>query len=88
MEDQRRWERAAAEYEKLASCYPNDRMGLAALVAAAKICLRQLDDRPRASKLFHTADSSPIPDPSLEKAIREGLREADAVRVAFGSSER
>jgi membrane associated rhomboid family serine protease len=88
MEDSRRWERAAAEYEKLASCYPNDRMGIAALVAAAKIYLRQLNDRPRAGKLFHAADSSPIPDPGLEKAIREGLREAEAVRVAFGSPDR
>ncbi len=70
------YERAAAEYEAYAKAYPAERMSVYALVAAARIQLRNLQNRTEAARLYRAADASAVPHLDWEEAIKRGLREA------------
>ena len=74
-EDQQSWDRAAAEYEKLAEAYPAERASILALISAARIHLR-LGNLPQAKKLYAAAQASPVPHRDWDETIRKGLEKA------------
>ncbi len=71
-----RFERAVAEYEKIVSAYPSDRQSIAAQIAAARMCLKQLNQPEKALALFQAADTSRVPHLDWEQSIAAGIREA------------
>jgi membrane associated rhomboid family serine protease len=76
------WDRAAAEYEKLARAYPQDRLNVPALVAAARLQQKQLNNSSEALRLFRAADSSPAPHLDTDSAvIRKALQELQGASV-------
>lgn len=77
-ENQQNWERSANEYERYAQAHPKDRMAVYSLVSAARIQLKNLNNKAEAARLYRAADSSPIPHLDWEDAIQRGLREATA----------
>jgi membrane associated rhomboid family serine protease len=90
-EDQQSWDRAAAEYEKLAEAYPTERAAVLALISAARIHLR-LSNLPQARKLYAAAQASPVPHRDWDETIRKGLEKAsggakpEPAGVSSGSS--
>jgi membrane associated rhomboid family serine protease len=74
-EDQQSWDRAAAEYEKLAEAYPAERASVLALISAARIHLR-LGNLPQAKRLYAAAQASPVPHRDWDETIRKGLEKA------------
>ncbi|MBI3404672.1 MAG: rhomboid family intramembrane serine protease [Acidobacteria bacterium] len=72
------WERAATEYEKLAHAYPADRISVSALISAARVRLKRLNDKSAAARLYQEAEASPVPHLDWDDAIRMGLKEAKA----------
>jgi len=70
------WERAAAEYENYAAAYPQEKMSVYALVAAARINLKNLGNKTEAARLYRAAEATPVPHLDYADAIRRGLREA------------
>ncbi len=77
-ESQQNWERAAGEYERYAAAHPKDRMAVYSLVSAARIHLKNLNNKSEAARLYRAAQSSPIPHLDWDDAISRGLREATA----------
>jgi hypothetical protein len=77
-ESQQNWERAAGEYERYAASHPTDRMAVYSLVSAARIQLKNLNNKSEAARLYRAAQSSPIPHLDWDDAISRGLREATA----------
>jgi hypothetical protein len=75
LEDEQNWERAAAEYEKLAEVYPTERAAVLAMISAARIHLR-LGNLPQAKKLYAAAQASPVPHRDWDETIRKGLEKA------------
>jgi membrane associated rhomboid family serine protease len=75
LEGQQHWERASAEYEKLAQAWPSDRASVLALISAGRIQLRQLGRREEALRLYTAAQDSPVPHADWAETIRKG-REA------------
>jgi tetratricopeptide (TPR) repeat protein len=72
------WDRAATEYEKLAKAYPQDRLTVPALVAAARLQHQQLNNSTEALRLFRAAESSPAPRVDTDlAAIRSALQELE-----------
>ena len=80
-EGRQNWERAAAEYQKLAQAYPNDRVSVTALVSAAGICNKQLFRQTDAMRLYEAARNSPAPHGDLDGTISAGLSELKAEQV-------
>jgi membrane associated rhomboid family serine protease len=72
------FDRAVQEYEKLAATYPNDRQSIAAQLAAARVCLKRLNQPERALQFFQAADASPVPHLDWEQSIAAGIKEAKA----------
>jgi membrane associated rhomboid family serine protease len=72
------WERAAGEYLKVAQAYPNDRVSVNALVAAARIYGKQLYRQNEALRLYQQAQASKAPHADLDAAINAGLAELHA----------
>jgi tetratricopeptide (TPR) repeat protein len=70
------WERAASEYEKYAAAWPQEKMAVYALVSAARLRLKKLDQREEAARLYRAAESSPVPHIEWQDAIKRGLYEA------------
>ncbi len=81
LESQQNFERAAAEYERYAQLFPKDRMSVYALVAAARLQMKQLNNRSEAARLYRAAQASPVPHLDWDDAIARGLREAEAQPV-------
>lgn len=79
-------ERAAAEYESYAKAYPADRMSVYALVAAARIQLRNLQNRTEAARLYRAADASAVPHLDWEDAIQRGIRDSSAPQPVTAAS--
>jgi len=77
-ESQQNWERAAGEYERYAAAHPADRMAVYSLVSAARIQLKNLNNKSEAARLYRAAQASPIPHLDWDDAISRGLREAAA----------
>src|SRR5271155_121479 len=78
LERQQNWDRAVTEYEHLAEKNPGERASVPALVAAARICLANLNRVADAERLYQAAAASPVPHLDLEREIREGLKKCAA----------
>src|SRR5258708_7524328 len=78
LENQKNFERALSEYEKLAAAYPSDRQSLMAQMGAGRICAKQLNRPQDALKFYQAASASAVPHLDWEQAIEAGIREAKA----------
>ncbi len=78
LESQQHWVQAAQEYEKLANAHSDDRISIVALVAAAQVHMKRLDNRFEAARLYKQAQVSPLPHRDWETTIRQGLAQAQA----------
>jgi len=82
LENRQDWERAANEYQRVARDYPNDRVSVTALVAAAGICGKHLDRMDEAVRLYQQAQASSAPHADLDATIRAGLAALHAAAAA------
>ena len=73
-----RFDRALSEYERLASTYPAERQSILAQLAAARLCLKRLNQPERALQLFEAAAKSPVPHLDWEQSIAAGIKAARA----------
>jgi len=80
LEERENYERALSELESLIQVYPAERQALMAQMAAARICLKRLNQPDHALKLYQAAAASPVPHLDLEPAIHSGIKEATAAR--------
>jgi hypothetical protein len=78
-EEQRDFERAVSEYERLATAYPSERQSLMAQLAAARICFKRLNRPLNALRFYEAAAASAVPHLDLELDIESGIREARTV---------
>jgi membrane associated rhomboid family serine protease len=72
------FDRALSEYEKLAATHPAERQSILAQLAAARLCLKRLNQPERALQFFEAAAKSPVPHLDWEQSITAGIREANA----------
>lgn len=77
-ENQKLFERALDEYQKLAAAYPSEKQSLMAQIAAGRICLKQLSRPQDALRFFESAAASPVPHLDWEQTIAAGIRDAKA----------
>jgi len=80
------FDRALAEYEKLASTRLGERQTILAQLGAARLCLKRLDQPQRALELFEAAERSPVPHLDWEQSISAGIREAKAALAPKANS--
>jgi membrane associated rhomboid family serine protease len=78
LEGKQNWQRAAAEYEKIATAYKGEKPSVYALISAGRINLKQLGNTAEASRLYREVQNSPVPHHEWEDAIRKGLSECGA----------
>ncbi len=76
LESKENWQCAAAEYEKFACAYPADKFSVYSLVAAARLHLKKLNNKPEAARLYQLAASSQVPHLDWDDAIKRGLADA------------
>ncbi|HKW17799.1 MAG TPA: rhomboid family intramembrane serine protease [Terriglobales bacterium] len=70
------YDRALSEYDELARTFPSEKQSIPALIGAARICLKRLNQPERALELFETASKSAVPHLDWEQSIEAGVREA------------
>ena len=75
-EEQQNYDRALAEYQKLAAAYPAERQAMMSQMAQAKLYLRRLNRPEEALKLYEAAAASKTPHLDWEQTIQAGIREA------------
>ena len=78
-ENQKSFDRAFDEYQKLAAAFPGSKECLLAQIAAGRISLRQLGRPQDALRFFESASASPVPHLDWEQTIAAGIRDAKAV---------
>ncbi len=78
LEGQQNFDRAVAEYDKLATAYPKDRQSLLALMAAGRLSLKKLGRPAEALHYYRAASASPVPHLDWESNIQAGIKEATA----------
>jgi membrane associated rhomboid family serine protease len=78
LEGQQNFERAVAEYDKLAMAYPKDKQSLLALMAAGRLSLKKLGRPAEALHFYRAASASPVPHLDWESNIQAGIKEATA----------
>jgi membrane associated rhomboid family serine protease len=78
-EQQRDFERAVSEYERLATAYPSERQSVMAQLGAARICLKRLDRPQDALTFYKAAAASAVPHLDLEQDIESGIHDARTV---------
>jgi membrane associated rhomboid family serine protease len=78
LEGQQNFERAVAEYDKLATAYPKERQSLLALMAAGRLSLKKLGRPAEALRFYRAASASPVPHLDWESNIQVGMKEAIA----------
>jgi membrane associated rhomboid family serine protease len=76
METRQDFDRAAAEYQKLAEAYPKDRSSLLALIAAGRLSLKQLNRPSEALRLYEEASASSVPHLDWQTNIESGIQNA------------
>ena len=81
-EEQEKFDRALAEYEKLAATYPSERQSVLALLAAGRICLKKLTRPQDALRFYEAAGRSAVPHLDCEQDIQFGIRGAKAALSA------
>ncbi len=69
LESQSDFERAVAEYEKLAMTYPAERQSLLALMSAGRLCVHKLNRPADAIRFYGAAQASPVPHLDWENAV-------------------
>ena len=72
------YDRAISEYEQLIKAFPSQKQVIPALVGAARLCLKRLNQPQRALAFFEAAEKSPVPHLDWEQNIAAGIREAKA----------
>ena len=85
LESSHNWERAVAEYQRLAGKNSGERASVPALVSAARICLEKLHRMADAERLYRTAAASPVPHLDQDAAIQEGLKKCTAAAPVPGA---
>lgn len=78
LEGQQNFDRAVAEYDKLAQAYPVDKQSLLALMAAGRLSLKKLGRPAEALHFYRAASASPVPHLDWESNIQAGIKEATA----------
>jgi len=78
LESRQDFDRAVAEYDKLATAYPNERQSLLALMAAGRLSLKKLGRPGEALHFYRTASASAVPHLDWEPNIQAGIKEATA----------
>lgn len=81
----REFDRAVHEYSGVAQAYPKQRESVLALVAAAKLCLKELHQAKQALDFYRQAEASTAPHADVDEAIQAGIREASAAAPSFGA---
>jgi Tfp pilus assembly protein PilF len=74
-------DRAAEEYKDLAKAYPNQKQGLLAQMAAARIYLKKLDRPFEALQFYQAAQASTVPHGEWQGTIERGIAEANKART-------
>jgi tetratricopeptide (TPR) repeat protein len=85
-EQQQAFDRAFAEYEKLAAAYPKERQSVMAQIAAARLCVTKLNRPADALRFYQAAAASPVPHLDLEGTIELGIRQAKSAMSAGSAS--
>jgi len=78
LEGQQNFDRAVAEYDKLATAYPKEKQSLLALMAAGRLSLKKLGRPAEALHFYRAASASPVPHLDWESNIQAGMKEAIA----------
>jgi hypothetical protein len=87
-EQRQDFERAAKEYESLATTYPKERQSLQAQLGAAKVYLNKLNRPMDALRMYEAAASSPVPHLDWEQNIEAGIRETKAAMTPAAAGAR
>lgn len=80
IEDTQEPNHAVAEYEALATAFPDEKQGLLANMAVGRICLKRLNDPQKALRFYRAAAASPIPHLDWEPTIAAGIEQAQKAR--------
>lgn len=76
-EGKEEYDRAVAEYERLATAYPKERQSLMALMAAGRLTLKKVNRPFDALKFYKAAAASPVPHLDWDLNIQAGIQEAE-----------
>ncbi|OLB31843.1 MAG: hypothetical protein DMG41_16905 [Acidobacteria bacterium] len=82
-EAKEQFDRAVADYERLASAYPAERQSLLALMAAGRLALQRLNRPSDALRYYKAAEASAVSHLDWQTNIAAGIREAEK---ALGAS--
>jgi membrane associated rhomboid family serine protease len=82
LEREQQYERAIGEYQDLAHAHTDNRKSISALLAAAKLCLKQVKRPQQALNLYHAAAQSSVPHLDLEAEIQSGIKQATQLAAA------
>jgi membrane associated rhomboid family serine protease len=84
MEGQQHYDRAVAEYERLAKAYPSEKQALLSLLSAGRLTLKQLHRPSDALLYYKAAKASKVPHMEWESNITAGIQAAEkAIGVSF-----
>jgi len=84
LEKEQAWEPAIAQYQKIIEKQPNERTSLMALMACARICLKQ-NRIAEAEKYFNAAAASPVPHLDMDGMIAAGLKQCAAANLGLSA---
>jgi tetratricopeptide (TPR) repeat protein len=85
LESRQNFERAVADYERLAAAYPAQKESLLALLSAG-ICLRKLNRPADTLRNYKAAQASTIPHLDWEANISMGIQAAESVQPSATST--
>ncbi len=88
LESQDNFERAVAEYERLASIYPAQKESLLALLSAGRLNLRKLNRPADALRNYKAAQQSSVPHLDWEANITAGIQDSEKLSGPVGSGTR
>ena len=77
LESQQNFERAVAEYERLAAAYPTQKESLLALLSAGRLCLKKLNRPADALRNYKAVQASMVPHLDWETNIKMGIQSAE-----------
>jgi membrane associated rhomboid family serine protease len=84
LETKSNWDRAAAEYKRVAEKNPTERVAVQALMAAARINITKLNRPSEAERLYKAAAASPVPHEDQNDIIEDGLKKCSEAIPALG----
>ncbi|HTT33790.1 MAG TPA: rhomboid family intramembrane serine protease [Methylomirabilota bacterium] len=77
IEGKQEFERAVAEYARLAEVCPTERPALLGLLSAGRLCLKKLNRPSDALRYYKAAAASPVPHLDWQSNIEAGMRDAE-----------